>query len=267
MYDVFISYAHADRAAAETIRDALSALNLKVFFDIEGIDGGADFPEIINRSLRSSKAVLACWSPLYFQRKWCMLECRFAADETPSILVPVAIQQLERRDIDVHFLYTNYFDLSGWNGATNDEAWVRTLTSLGKLLQRDLRKQITPPTPHDPRAEKLLSIAAADLLDQFSKFMMAISGGDEKSESAHQAQLYAAIARRLRTTPPEDEHFVSETQLGVERLKYAADQMRYLAKEEPGIEKQMLENAETFEQIAQYLKQDPYDSLPPITGH
>ena len=65
MVDVFISYPRSARAKVEAIKVKLDALGLDCFFDMEKIDGGTNFPDIIDRALRGSKAVLCCWSPLY----------------------------------------------------------------------------------------------------------------------------------------------------------------------------------------------------------
>lgn len=180
MVDIFISYPRAERARAERIKQKLEALQLDLFFDLEGIDGGAEFPEVINRALRSCKAVLACWSPLYFTRKWCMIECRFAAGEEPSILVPIVTEKLQRRDIDVDFLSTNYFDLSAWSGEDAHEDWNRTLRSLGKLVGRELAPElkkglfggvkVEAPAPVAPAAAAARADIVADLKDTWRNF-------------------------------------------------------------------------------------------------
>ena len=61
-YDVFISYARVDADEARAIRDKLTALDLRVFFDTEGIDTGEEFPVIIDRAVKNAKCVLGLWS-------------------------------------------------------------------------------------------------------------------------------------------------------------------------------------------------------------
>ena len=136
MVDVFISYPRSARAKAEAIKVKLDALGLDCFFDMEKIDGGANFPDIIDRALRGSKAVLCCWSPAYFERPWCMIECRDALDR--EILIPVAVEPFERFAPPADLRQVNWFDLADWNGEDAHEAWSRTLQSLGKLVGREL---------------------------------------------------------------------------------------------------------------------------------
>ncbi len=140
MVDVFISYRRAQRSKVEPIKDRLEALGLKVFFDVHGIDGGANFPSVIDTNLRAAKAVLACWSPDYFQQKphpdWCMVECRFGMGQNK--LVPVAVEHFagDAPPVDMHGV--NYFDLTAWRGQDQHEDWRRTLNTLSRHLGRDL---------------------------------------------------------------------------------------------------------------------------------
>lgn len=75
-FDVFISYPRSEKEKATPIYDELTSLGLTVFFDIDNIDAGDTFPDRINNALNISKSVLCCWSPLYFERPWCMIEAR-----------------------------------------------------------------------------------------------------------------------------------------------------------------------------------------------
>lgn len=140
MVDVFISYRRAQRSRAELIREKLEALGLEVFFDIQGIDGGADFPNVIDHNLRDAKVILACWSELYFERRpapdWCMIECRFGLRK--GTLVPVAIERFESDSPPVDLHSVNYFDLSDWRCADDHEDWIRTLSALSRHLGRNI---------------------------------------------------------------------------------------------------------------------------------
>lgn len=136
MVDVFISYPRSARARAEVIKGKLDALGLDCFFDMERIDGGANFPDAIDRALRGSKAVLCCWSPTYFERPWCMIECRDALAR--EILVPVAVESFEQFAPPADLRQINWFDLVEWRGEDAHEAWSQTLQRLGKLVGRDI---------------------------------------------------------------------------------------------------------------------------------
>ncbi len=172
MVDVFISYPRAERARAEPIRDKLLALDLDVFFDLDGIDGGANFPDVIDRALRASRAVLCCWSPLYFTRPWCLVECRNALAR--GLLTPVRLEAFDEFDPPADLQRINFYDLVDWTGEDAHENWNRALRSLGQKLGRELAPEISrgffggvsvgeqPATPA-PAAEK------ADLLEDLRR--------------------------------------------------------------------------------------------------
>lgn len=140
MVDVFISYRRAQRHKVEPIKDKLEALGLKVFFDVHGIDGGADFPTVIDTNLREARVVLACWSPLYFARKpppdWCMIECRFGLGHQK--LVSVAVERFASDAPPVEMHDVNYLDLTDFDGRESHEGWQRTLRSLSRHVGREL---------------------------------------------------------------------------------------------------------------------------------
>lgn len=133
---MFVSYARANRALAEPIKRRLEALELDCFFDLEGIDGGAVFPDVITRALDQAKAVVACWSPLYFTRPWCLIEARCGL--TDAKLLPVAVEAFAAKGPPADFRQLNYFDLSKADFGPGDENWQRTIRSLSKLVGRDI---------------------------------------------------------------------------------------------------------------------------------
>lgn len=136
MVDVFISYPRTARAKAESIKTRLETLGLDCYFDLERIDGGANFPDTIDRALRGSKAVLCCWSPRYFERPWCMIECRDGLAR--EIMVPVAVERFERFAPPADLRLINWYNLVDWRGEDAHEDWRRTLLRLGKLVGREL---------------------------------------------------------------------------------------------------------------------------------
>ena len=136
LVDVFISYPRASRDKVDSIIDKLDALGLDCFFDVENIDAGANFPDAIDRALRGSKAVLCCWSPLYFRRPWCMIECRDALAR--GIMIPVAVEPFEDLAPPADLRQINWFDLVDWGGEDAHAGWGQTLQSLGKLVGREL---------------------------------------------------------------------------------------------------------------------------------
>lgn len=148
MIDVFISYSRANRAKAEAVRLKLEAFSLDYYFDLEKTDGGANFPDVIDRALRDSKAVLCCWSPAYFASSWCMIECRDGLAR--GKLVPVAVEPFDMFAPPADLRQINWFDLVGWNGENDHENWRRTWRSLGKLVGRDDASPSTAPLAGGP---------------------------------------------------------------------------------------------------------------------
>lgn len=148
------------RGKVEPLKARFEAMGLDVFFDLEGIDGGAVFPDVITRALDTSKAVLACWSPLYFTRPWCLIEAREGMSR--QILLPVMIEAFDRTAPPADLRHVNYYDLNGWKGEDAHENWDRTLRRLGRLIGRDLAPQlktgmlgdkwIAQPAPEPPPA-------------------------------------------------------------------------------------------------------------------
>jgi TIR domain/Sulfatase-modifying factor enzyme 1 len=140
LVDVFISYSRATRAKVEPIKHKLDALGLDCFFDLHQIDGGANFPDVIDRALRDSKAVLCCWSPQYFKGQWSMIECRDAVARRN--IVPVAVERFEQFAPPADLRQINWFDLVEWQGDDDHEDWNRTLLNLGKLVGRELGRPL-----------------------------------------------------------------------------------------------------------------------------
>lgn len=144
MVDVFVSYSRATRSKVEPIKHKLDALGLDCFFDMHQIDGGANFPDVIDRALRDSKSVLCCWSPQYFQGQWSMIECRDAIARRN--IVPVAVERFEQFAPPADLRQINWFDLVDWQGDDDHEDWNRTLLNLGKLVGRELARPLQSPT-------------------------------------------------------------------------------------------------------------------------
>ncbi len=178
MVDVFISYARLQRDKVEPLKARFEAMGLDVFFDLEGIDGGANFPDVITRALDTSKAVLTCWSPLYFTRPWCLIEAREGMSR--DILVPITIEAFDRTAPPADLRHVNYYDLTGWRGEDTHENWNLTLQRLGRLVGRDLAPQlktglfggtkVTQPAPEPPPAVEARSDMLADLRATWEAF-------------------------------------------------------------------------------------------------
>ena len=73
-YDLFVSYARADRDAIRPLAEALRERHLRVFIDDHEIDDFARITTTITRSLAASRVLLAYYSTTYPTRRACQSE-------------------------------------------------------------------------------------------------------------------------------------------------------------------------------------------------
>jgi len=164
-YDVFISYARVDADEARAIREKLTALGLRVFFDTEGIDTGEEFPVIIDRAVKSAKCVLGLWSRRAFDGRWVRIESRIGLDQRK--LVAATIDGIRPEELPAEFYNVNVESLAAFDGEDSHEGWQRVLRSIGKRVGRsDLAEARTVAatlnqTPKLPRHKKLMYGLAA----------------------------------------------------------------------------------------------------------
>jgi hypothetical protein len=169
-YDVFISYARVDADEARAIRDKLTALGLRVFFDTEGIDTGEEFPVIIDRAVKSARCVLGLWSRRAFDGRWVRIESRIGLDQRK--LVAATIDGMRPEELPAEFYNVNVESLADFHGEDSHEGWQRILRAIGKRVGRpDLAKPNNPAIasqaprlpPHKKRMYALVSGSAAAL--------------------------------------------------------------------------------------------------------
>lgn len=139
-YDIFISYSRANSSQARLINDKLRALGFSVFFDSEGIDVGAEFPEVIDRAVKGAKAVLGLWTHEAVQRRWIRIESRIALDR--GTLVAAALAPMKPEDLPAEFYNVNVVDLSSFRGEEQHPGWQSVLRAIGRKTGRsDLADQ------------------------------------------------------------------------------------------------------------------------------
>ena len=156
MADVFLSYARKEREKAEPIREALAALGLTVFFDVDELDGGDVFPDVLDREVKTAGAVVSLWSPHALTRPWIKIESRIGKDR--GVLIPVEIGALDSLlDVPAAFYDDQRIDLIDFNGDTSSSGWLKLVKSLARTLERpDLLEQ-------EARIHAHTSAEAADL--------------------------------------------------------------------------------------------------------
>lgn len=133
-YDVFISYCRKDAARASMVRDKLQSLGLSVFFDSEGIEGGAEFTDVLDRAVKNAKVVLACWTHEALERRWVRIESRIGLDR--GTLIATALEPMSHSDLPAEFYNVNVVDLSSFNGDDDHPGWQGVLRSTGRKVGR-----------------------------------------------------------------------------------------------------------------------------------
>ena len=63
MTSIFVSYSHIDRAFATRLAEALPALGIEPWIDLEGIHGGARWSTLVQEGLESCEALILILSP------------------------------------------------------------------------------------------------------------------------------------------------------------------------------------------------------------
>lgn len=97
-YDVFISYSHKDKAAADELVTALKALrpSIRIFLDRQELCTGSAWQQHIFQSLDASKKVVCLFSPDYIASKVCTEEFNIALmrhrDVESGVLWPVYLR-------------------------------------------------------------------------------------------------------------------------------------------------------------------------------
>jgi hypothetical protein len=70
-------------------------------FDQYGIEPGENWRNKLRGAIKSSRCMVALWSPLYFHSEWCLIEWKSFAErhrssEHPDLLVPISVHDGDR---------------------------------------------------------------------------------------------------------------------------------------------------------------------------
>lgn len=202
--DIFISYSRVDAARASQIRDLLVARGHSVFFDAEGIDAGAEFPEVIDRAVKGAKVVLGCWTPAAIQRRWVRIESRIGLDR--GSLVAVGLERMNPEALPAEFYNVNVVDLSTFDGSAAHPAWQRVLAAIDRRLKSGgpararTGEDVRAPLPQRRRRFSPLALGGAALLA-----IAAIGGGwyyVGHAASFDQTAVEASLDKTVTATEP-----------------------------------------------------------------
>ena len=126
--DIFISYSREDRPAARHFADSFTKEGFEVWWDA-AIRSGETFDEVIEKALRSAKAVVVLWSPRSVASRWVRAEATLA--DRANKLVPAIIEACDRPII---FELTHAADLADWTGDTSDSRWQTLVSDLRRMV-------------------------------------------------------------------------------------------------------------------------------------
>ncbi|MBC7769529.1 MAG: TIR domain-containing protein [Phycisphaerales bacterium] len=113
MADIFISYASEDARRVRPLAEALQSRGFKVWWD-RSLAAGQDYSSVIERELRSAKAVIVVWTQSSALSTFVRDEAGRARDE--GRLIPVLLEQVE---IPLGFGAFQAEDFTRWNGGAS----------------------------------------------------------------------------------------------------------------------------------------------------
>ena len=193
MADIFISYARAERAEAEAIKTRLEDLGLSVFLDVEGLDGGDVFSDVLDREVKTSGVVLGLWSPLALSRPWVQIECDIG--KRRGVLVPVAIKPFTDMQVPAAFWNIQFVDLTETGNDPDDANWLKLIKSLARSLKRPelLAREAKSPS-HDSATQDNLKAELAKMRSELAAMKGAASVGTKAGSKQTQRRGASVVA-------------------------------------------------------------------------
>jgi hypothetical protein len=130
---VFISYKREDAAIARSLRQALRAEGVTVWWD-EELRTGDSWAERIDTILAAVDAVVVLWSATSVSSDWVRHEA-----SAGRIQGNLAHARIDDAEIPAPFQSIHVEDLSSWNGREDDPSFQRLLQAVRDIRQRRVR--------------------------------------------------------------------------------------------------------------------------------
>lgn len=130
MTDVFISYSHADVAAAALLAHRLETEGWKVWWD-RSLEAGQNFHRAIQAALDESRCAVVLWSPRSATSDFVLAEASSASNR--HVLVPVMI---EKAHLPPPFNITQWIDVTSGTLAAHENI-ERVVRAVRTMLNRD----------------------------------------------------------------------------------------------------------------------------------
>jgi hypothetical protein len=138
MSDIFISYAHSDRARAQNLAKALEQHGWSVWWDPR-IPPGKIFDEVIEKALNAAKCVVVLWSKNSVTSDWVKAEA--TEGKKRKILVPVLIDDVE---IPLEFRRIQAASLVEWKETSTNQEYNQLLEAIAAILGKSVAQKISP---------------------------------------------------------------------------------------------------------------------------
>ena len=130
MAEIFLSYNREDVTIARHYAEAFEREGLSVWWDV-ALRSGEAYDEVTEAALRGAGAVVVLWSRRSVLSRWVRAEATIA--DRNRTLIPAMIEPCER---PIMFELTQTADLTHWDGAPDDPAWLGYLRDVREFLQR-----------------------------------------------------------------------------------------------------------------------------------
>lgn len=152
-YDIFISYSRHDKEAVFPFVEQINkALNLECWIDLEGIESGEQFENVIIKAIDECKVVLFMLSDSSLKSEWTKREVYYAEGEGKRI-VPVLVKGDKLRGwFKFHFSNVDFIDI---RSGEQKEKLIRNLKAwLDKRAKKTMRKATEEPQQHPEEQAK-----------------------------------------------------------------------------------------------------------------
>ncbi len=129
MHEIFLSYSRRDSSTVQALAAALSQKGLSVWLDRSGIQEGDAYDTQIEDAIAQTRVVIVLWSKHSIRSNWVRAEAAYALGKHK--LLPISIDPSEP---PLQFLQIQTIDFDGWQGGTDEEAFLRLLAALARRL-------------------------------------------------------------------------------------------------------------------------------------
>jgi hypothetical protein len=128
MSDIFISYAHEDRALVKLLAEALVARGWSVWWD-RAIPAGKIYSQVIAEALANTQCVIVVWSTQSVNSNWVREEAEEGRNR--GILIPVLMEQVNP---PIGFRSIQAADLVDWDGTGTSLPFQQSIADVAAVI-------------------------------------------------------------------------------------------------------------------------------------